>query len=85
MDIRERLNQIEQAHAQHVQLLQQTQANIIRLEGAAEILREQVNALNAEEAAKLPPAVEPTPAKVVSISNRKARRAKKNVDEPPPA
>jgi hypothetical protein len=71
MNIQERLSQIEQAHAQHVQLMQQTQANIIRLEGAAEILREQL----ADEQQQQAPA-----------PNRKARRAASKLREvPPPA
>lgn len=56
MDKRERLTQLQNAHAQHVQLLQQTQANIIRIEGALEILREQIAD---EDAAALPANVVP--------------------------
>ena len=62
MDIRERQAQLQQAHAQHVQLLQQTQANIIRLEGALEMLNEQIAEQDAVAVAPAQP-------------NRKARRA----------
>lgn len=61
MDIRERHQQLQQAHAQHVQLLQQTQANIIRIEGAIEMLNEQIAAEDAVP--------------VVPAPNRRSRRA----------
>lgn len=86
MDIRERLNQLKQVHAQHVQLSQQTQANIIRLEGAMEILQEQVND---EDAKSSDTSVEvaPQPAAVVPIdrADRAARRRSKALptDNPP--
>lgn len=54
MDIRARLQQAQQVHAQHVQLAQQTQANIIRLEGAMEMLRELVAAEDVAAKTELP-------------------------------
>ncbi len=74
MDIRTRLAQIEQVHAQHVQLLQQTQANIIRLEGAMDILKEVVAAEEQKVVAES--------AKVLEFPARKVKRTRRSKAQP---